>query len=459
MMSFGEELKKLRLHDHLCFIYNGQQEWQHFVVEYIRDGLAANQRCLYIFDTHTHKQIRSVLTKAGIDVAAAENSTQLILIHGSRLYFKEGEINLDRAHFALHEAAVKAQNDGFSALRLTSEMDWLLQRLPGSENNIEYEARLTSDLFAKYNALGVGQYDYRQFKPELIRNIVLLYPGLIQNGRVSYKNFYVSPDSLLSKKAIETDPRFWISQIEREDKLVREFQDTAYRLLTIFSKTATPIIVLDEACHIVDANSAACGILETDREKLLGKFLWNYVDPDSHANLRQAIDLFTDFKDLEVECRVNSRVKNLILNSVLINSCNRKQLYLMGMDITERKLLEEKALRLSSVVDSSGLAFISLDLKGRVTSWNKNVEKYLEYQSNEVMGESISRFYPEAFAPTLPEILTQVVSGENVRVRFQFTDKKDEKHQFKMKAFPVRNTEGKIIYASLLVIEERPISD
>ena len=64
----------------------------------------------------------------------------------------------------------KAVSEGFSALRVTGEMDWVLKGLPGSERLIEYEAML-NNFFPGSDCLAICQYRRSLFSPEIIRGV------------------------------------------------------------------------------------------------------------------------------------------------------------------------------------------------------------------------------------------------------------------------------------------------
>ncbi|HVP19141.1 MAG TPA: PAS domain S-box protein, partial [Spirochaetia bacterium] len=61
----------------------------------------------------------------------------------------------------------------------------------------------------------------------------------------------------------------------------------------------------------------------------------------------------------------------------------------ISRDITERRRMEEKNLRLAAMVDSSSDAIIGLDLATIVTSWNTGAEKTFGYTAQEMIGRPI----------------------------------------------------------------------
>jgi two-component system sensor histidine kinase/response regulator len=72
----------------------------------------------------------------------------------------------------------------------------------------------------------------------------------------------------------------------------------------------------------------------------------------------------------------------------------------VSRDMTERRRMEERNLRLAAIIESSNDAIIGIALDDTVTSWNKGAETIFGYTAEEMIGTSIT--------PLLsPEIMTQ----------------------------------------------------
>jgi len=143
---------------HLCFLYRNEEERWALLVEYIRRGLEAGERVLYIADAPSATTIREHLQRAGIDVEEAERRGQLRFLTAEEAYLRGERFDPEAMLALLRRETEEALNQGFKGLRATGEMTWALRGLPGSERLSEYEA-LLNEFFPGSPCIGLCQYD------------------------------------------------------------------------------------------------------------------------------------------------------------------------------------------------------------------------------------------------------------------------------------------------------------
>src|SRR6187402_1450123 len=68
----------------------------------------------------------------------------------------------------------------------------------------------------------------------------------------------------------------------------------------------------------------------------------------------------------------------------------------------------------AAIVDSSDDAIVSKNLQTIVTSWNKSAERIFGYSSEEIVGQSISRLFPDDRIDEETHILDRIGRGERV---------------------------------------------
>jgi two-component system, sensor histidine kinase PdtaS len=182
--KLANDLQQMRPHDHLCLIYESSDEWRFAAIPFILIGLKRNEKCIYVVDSHTSNQIRGFLIQEGIDAKALEQSGQLVMLRESEAYTKDGSFDPDKMISLLARETQRAIAEGYTALRVTGEMTWVLRGGPGSERLIEYEAKLNRDFFTKYPCIALCQYDKHRFPPDIIADVLRTHSKVIMGGKL-----------------------------------------------------------------------------------------------------------------------------------------------------------------------------------------------------------------------------------------------------------------------------------
>lgn len=181
----------LKAGDHLCCIYDTEEEHKAVLMPFLRLGLERNEKVLYIIDVRTSKVILDYLRVEGVEVEPYLESGQLGILTSSEAYLRDGVFDPDGMINLLRNEEHRALSEGYSALRVTGEMSWALKELPGSERLIEYEAKL-NEFFPKSKCLAICQYDRCRFKPNLLLDVLCTHPIAVI-GTNFYDNFYYIP--------------------------------------------------------------------------------------------------------------------------------------------------------------------------------------------------------------------------------------------------------------------------
>lgn len=232
--NLSEALEKLEVHDHLCLIYESREEQLAAVIPFMKIGLERGERCVYIADDNTVATVMEAMRTQGIDVDTAVNSGALSVITKREAYLKEDRFDPDWMIDFLKEAITAAKADGYSALRVTGEMTWMLGGDPGSERLIEYEAKLNY-FIPEYDCLAICQYNRNRFDPEIIVSVIRTHPLVIYGTTICKNFYYVPPDEFLEAENqrgfVETE-RLLASLVDREQAVaaLRE-SELAYHTL------------------------------------------------------------------------------------------------------------------------------------------------------------------------------------------------------------------------------------
>src|SRR4029077_1234308 len=231
-------LQQLGPHDHLCSIYETQQEHYSVAIPFVRIGLDRGEKCIYIADDGKDQMVREAMHAEGIDVEHAIADKSLILTAKGQTYLKSGSFDPDCVLSFWKEATQSALSEGFSALRATGETEWLAGGHPAPERWIECESRV-ADTLTQNNCFALCQYDRRILKPEIILDLIRMHPIVVYRGTVCRNLYYVPPDDFLgNNRATREVERMLTNILERErlDSTLRDQKKELQRAREILAK-------------------------------------------------------------------------------------------------------------------------------------------------------------------------------------------------------------------------------
>lgn len=214
---------------HFCLLYRDDEERWPFLAEYIRRGLEAGERVLYIADTSSASTIREHLERAGIDVGEAERRGQLRFLTAEEAYLRGGRFDPEAMIALLRRETEEALNRGFKGLRVTGEMTWALRGFPGSERLSDYEARV-NEFFPDSACIGLCQYDMRKFPPRILLEILQAHPEVAVGAHIVKNPFYIPPQEFHGVEPEEAQLNRWLEILKEQQELIASLEDQAWRL-------------------------------------------------------------------------------------------------------------------------------------------------------------------------------------------------------------------------------------
>jgi len=239
---------RLGVHDHLCLIYETQEEQFAAVIPYMRIGLERGEKCIYIADDNTAEMVINGMKAAGVDVESAVASGSLLIVSKQDSYLKQGYFDPDWMINFLKDALDEAKAAGFPALRITGEMTWMLGGDPGTERLMEYEAKLNY-FFPENEALAICQYNRTRFSPEIIKNVIATHPLVICGGMVCTNFYYVPPDDFLGEEQSTKEVERLLANIVNREKLENEVRRSQERLEELVKELRERTMELERRNH------------------------------------------------------------------------------------------------------------------------------------------------------------------------------------------------------------------
>lgn len=268
--SLLTEISKLKPGDHLCCIYETEEEHRALLTPYLRQGLERNEKVVYIVDARTAETVLGYLREDGLDPQPYLDRGQLVILTVSDAYMRDGAFIPDRMISFLRQETDRTVGEGYGALRVTGEMSWALRRLPGANHLIEYESKLNTFLPGS-RCLALCQYDKRRFPPETLLQVLATHPAAVIGTEV-YENFhFVPPENFLTHDFPTAILDHWIEGL-RIRRLVKAGEDalreSEERFRAIFVNSMDGILVTVPDGGILAANPAACEMLGRTEEEI-----------------------------------------------------------------------------------------------------------------------------------------------------------------------------------------------
>jgi len=215
--------------DHLCCLYETEEEHRAVLTPFLRQGLERGEKVVYFVDAHTAETILGYLRDDGLDLEPHLTSGQLAILTRDDAYLREGIFDPEAMITLLRSETGQALAEGYPALRVTSEMTWTLRGLPGSDRLIEYEARL-SESFPDSKCLIICQYDQRRFDPEVLLDVLRTHPIAVVGTEVYDDFYYMPPAQMLGSDLPAAELRRWVQNLAERKQAEEERQNTLEKL-------------------------------------------------------------------------------------------------------------------------------------------------------------------------------------------------------------------------------------
>jgi PAS domain S-box-containing protein len=228
-IPFPRTIADLRPGDHLCCIYDSEEEHRAVLTPFLRHGLERGEKVLYIVDARTARTILDYLRDDGLDAEPCLARGQLVILTRDDAYTRDGVFDPDGMIALLRTETERSLTEGYSALRVTGEMTWALRGLPGSERLMEYENRL-NEFFPGSQCLAFCQYDRRRFDPAVLLDVLATHPIAVIGTEV-YDNFYYVPPA----EQLKGDPaaamlRNWVKHLAERRQAEAALREQTHEL-------------------------------------------------------------------------------------------------------------------------------------------------------------------------------------------------------------------------------------
>lgn len=173
---------------HICLIYNGERDRRAAMQQFLAAGARLGDKLSYFGYASGKWDVLALLEESGTDARALDAAGRLDYLPTAAAYHPDGTFTKEGMWQRLRGLAQQAYHDGFGDWRVTGEMEWALQQVPGSEQLVAYEAGLNG-LFDRPCAV-VCQYHAARFHGALLFDVLRVHPYLIARGSIVSNPYY-----------------------------------------------------------------------------------------------------------------------------------------------------------------------------------------------------------------------------------------------------------------------------
>ncbi len=191
-------IESLGLGDHVCLIYQTKDEHRQFLQSFLIDGIRRNEKIIYLNSSTSVDTVLNYLREAEEDVDSLLEKAQLRIISAQSVYLRKDAFDPGKMMTFIKIRTEQALDEGFSGLRITSDMGWVLKGKPGSLRLIEYEAKLSKHI-KREKCLIMCQYNRCYFNSPLLLYAIATHPVVAVGTKISENPFYLAPPAFLGQ--------------------------------------------------------------------------------------------------------------------------------------------------------------------------------------------------------------------------------------------------------------------
>jgi PAS domain S-box-containing protein len=216
--GYRDKTIEIKVHDHACMVYDTIDEWCDTIVSFIIEGLNNNEKCGYILGSSTADEINDRLISSGIDTSGYRKSGQLFFLPYTRSYLSNGCFEPQTFISFIASETKKSVDEGYSALRITGEMDWILGLEDWEVKLFKHQSKLHK-FMQEHPCSLLAQYHHSSFAWPSLKYIAMSYPLVVHKESVCRNPNFVSPDMLLTSSPEQIEESQWFHSLKNGNSM------------------------------------------------------------------------------------------------------------------------------------------------------------------------------------------------------------------------------------------------
>jgi anti-anti-sigma regulatory factor len=146
--------------DHAWFSYSSEEEQEHVVGAFLRDGLLTSDKVIYITDADP-RDLPGLRARGDLDPGPYLRTGQLALLPRAEACLTAGVFDPGRMVSSLQDVLARAEHERFRGVRVTADLTWAVRQRSGRDRLLDCEAGLDAAIAPSTTAMAICQVDRR----------------------------------------------------------------------------------------------------------------------------------------------------------------------------------------------------------------------------------------------------------------------------------------------------------
>jgi len=185
-------------HRHLCAFFHSEDEEFRTLLPFMRDGLAAGEKVVYLVNARKIEEHRTRLADGGIGVEAFEKNGQLEVIGWPPSIPDLSAFEQTLAPQMVDHLLTAGKSEGYRRTRIVGDMDWASENQIRDGDLVALEARLDA-VYARHDAWVICAYDLSRFSGVAVLDVMRTHPAVLIGGVIQHNPFYIPPLQMLEE--------------------------------------------------------------------------------------------------------------------------------------------------------------------------------------------------------------------------------------------------------------------
>jgi two-component system, cell cycle sensor histidine kinase and response regulator CckA len=189
----------------------------------------------------------------------------------------------------MHAMTAMALADGWSALRVTTEMSWILRQTQGTDRLLEQSGRLGA-FYRESVAVGLGQFERAHFPAEALLDVLLAHPVAVL-GTEAVQNFYYTPQvEVAGRWRSEATLAKWFSNLKERKRASENLREALQLHREVLENVGSGIVVLSRDGRIVQCNPFIEKVVGVGAFDLQGRYFSEFFPELGDDTFEEALE-------------------------------------------------------------------------------------------------------------------------------------------------------------------------